>query len=107
MAQVAVTINGRPYTVACENGKEEHVARLANYVNGKVGDLVKRVGQAGDAKLLALAGLVLADELSDALTELAGLRGNSSPQTDQSALSGRIEVAASKIEAIVARLERN
>jgi cell division protein ZapA len=106
MAQVAVTINGRSYTVTCENGKEDHVARLADYLNGKVVELIKGLGQAGDTRLLVLAGLQLADELSDSLLELNALRGNGPVAGDQAVLSSRIETAASRIEAIVARLER-
>jgi len=106
MAQVAVTINGRSYTVTCENGKEDHVARLADYLNGKVGELTKGLGQVGDTRLLVMAGLLIADELSESLVELNVQRGVGPAPGDPGVLSSRIETAASKIEAIVARLER-
>lgn len=66
MAQVAVTINGRNYRIACEDGQEEHLIQLSGYLNGKVEELVRAVGQIGDTRLLVMAGLLIADELSDA-----------------------------------------
>ncbi len=106
MPQVAVSINGRSYPVACESGKEDHVAKLADYVNSKVGMLTKSVGQVGDTRLLVLASLLVADELSDALGELSTVRGQPPADTERAKLAQRIEVAAAKIEGIVARLER-
>lgn len=66
MSQVSIRINGRSYDVNCENGQENHVQRLAMSLAGKVSDLVKQVGQVGDARLLVMAGLLVADELVDA-----------------------------------------
>ena len=65
MSQVSVTINGHPYKIACDDGQEPRIRRLAQYVDARVGDFVKRVGQVGEARLLLLAALVIADELSD------------------------------------------
>jgi cell division protein ZapA len=66
MSQVSIRINGRSYEVNCENGQEHHVQRLAMSLAGKVSELVKQVGQVGDARLLVMAGLLVADELVDA-----------------------------------------
>jgi cell division protein ZapA len=65
MSQVTIRINGRAYDVNCENGQENHVQRLAMTLAGKVAELVKQVGQVGDARLLVMAGLLVADELMD------------------------------------------
>ena len=66
MSQVSIRINGRSYDVTCENGQESHVQRLAMSLAGKVSELVRQVGQVGDARLLVMAGLLVADELVDA-----------------------------------------
>jgi cell division protein ZapA len=66
MGQVTVPVNGRSYTLSCENGQETRIRRLAQYVDAKVGEFVADVGQVGEARLLLLAALVIADELSDA-----------------------------------------
>ncbi len=74
MAQVNIRINGRTYEVNCENGQEQHVQRLANSLANAVGELVKQVGQVGDARLLVMAGLVMADEMAEQKAELAAAR---------------------------------
>ena len=65
MAQVEVTVNGRQYHVACEDGKEEHLLELADYLNRNVAQLVQSIGQVGEARLMLMAGLLIADELFD------------------------------------------
>jgi cell division protein ZapA len=66
MGQVSVPLNGRSYTVTCDDGQEARIRRLAQYVDAKVAEFVGNVGQVGEARLLLLASLVIADELSDA-----------------------------------------
>ena len=65
MGQVVVTVNGRAFPLNCADGEEPRIRRLAQYVDGKIGDFVKIHGQIGEARLLLLAALVIADELSD------------------------------------------
>ena len=66
MGQVSVPVNGRSYAITCEDGQETRIRRLAQYVDAKVAEFVGSVGQAGEGRLLLLAALVIADELSDA-----------------------------------------
>jgi len=66
MGQVAVQVNGRSYAITCDDGQETRIRRLAQYVDAKVAEFVGSVGQVGEARLLLLAALVIADELSDA-----------------------------------------
>ncbi|MBI1986071.1 MAG: cell division protein ZapA, partial [Rhodospirillales bacterium] len=49
MAQLTVSINGRNYQVACDDGQEAHLSRLGTYVDNRVKELVAAVGQVGDA----------------------------------------------------------
>ena len=65
MGQVSVPVNGRSYEITCDDGQEIRIRRLAQYVEAKVAEFVGRVGQVGEARLLLLAALVIADELSD------------------------------------------
>lgn len=110
MSQVAVTVNGRPYKVACDDGQEPRIRRLAQYVDARVGEFVKTVGQVGEARLLLLAALVIADELSDANEALQ--QEESRNRAAASEAGGAAEAAADgvhdlaqRIEAIAARLE--
>ena len=66
MGQVSVPVNGRSFTISCDDGQEPRIRRLAQYVDTKVAEFVSHVGQVGEARLLLLAALVIADELSDA-----------------------------------------
>ncbi len=65
MAQLSVRVNNRDYQVACADGEEEHVRRLAADVNRRVGALVEQIGQVGEARLLLMTTLLLADEVQD------------------------------------------
>lgn len=103
MAQVDVTINGREYRIACDDGQETHVRQLADYVDRRVSELVSAVGQVGEARLLVMASLLIADELSEAFASLQG--GDSRANDAAQRLAEATEALAEKIEGIAARLE--
>jgi cell division protein ZapA len=66
MAQVSVTINGRQYRMACEDGQEGHLMRLAKDLDLRIGELRAKFGEIGDMRLTVMAALTIADELSEA-----------------------------------------
>src|SRR5512135_2585739 len=66
MGQVVVKVNDRDFVLSCADGQESRIRRLAQYVDAKVGEFTKTIGKVGDARLILLAALVIADELSDA-----------------------------------------
>jgi cell division protein ZapA len=110
MSQVSVTINGHPYKLACDDGQEPRIRRLAQYVDARVGEFVKSIGQVGEARLLLLAALVIADELSDTNEGLAQERSRiRAAESDAGeaidAAAGNIHNLAQRIEAIAGRLE--
>lgn len=73
MSQVTLEINGRNYTVACDDGEEEHLRELSEYVNKHVTDLAGAIGQVGDSRLLLMTSLMVSDELADALQKISEL----------------------------------
>ena len=85
MPQVTIAINNRLYQVGCEAGQEQHITRLASYVDTKVKELANQAGQVGDARLLLMAALLIADELADAYDDLEGLRARSVPAAGDAA----------------------
>jgi len=96
MAQVAVTIAGRVYRVACDEGEEDHLAELAGLVDGKIEGMRQRFGEIGDQRLTIMAAITFADELAESRrrigvleTEIADLKANS-----LNAANGRDEWAA-------------
>jgi cell division protein ZapA len=98
MGQLGVPVNGRTFTITCDEGQEARTRRLAQYVDAKVREFVASVGQVGDAKLLLLAALVIADELADANDALEQERNR------RSAGSEAVHNTAKPAEAIAARL---
>ena len=101
MAQVAVAINGRSYSVACGDGEEQRIEQLASYVDNKIASLKGALGNLGDQRLLVLASLVIADELWEAR------EGGGKTRQDQgdTKRAMTIENLAGRIEALAANLE--
>jgi len=68
MAQVTIRINGYTYMVGCEDGQEDHLGRMAADIEQRINSVRAIGGQSGEARLLMLAALLLADELHDLRT---------------------------------------
>jgi len=101
VAQLDVVINGRSYRVACDDGQEDHLRQLAEYVDRRVAELVDAVGQVGESRLLVMAALLIADDLSEAFA-------STESRTDAEAEDKLAEVTdalARRIESIAAGLE--
>lgn len=62
MPLVNVMVNSKAYTIACDDGEEEHLRQLAAIVDGKVRELLGSVGNVGELRLLLMAALLIADE---------------------------------------------
>ncbi|MCM1323538.1 MAG: cell division protein ZapA [Acetobacter sp.] len=82
MAQVVITINRREYAISCENGEELHIMKLGRLLDEKAKALTSALGQINENQLLAMVGLIIADEL----TELKKAHPSNSPQTDLTTL---------------------
>jgi cell division protein ZapA len=65
MAQLTIRINGYAYTVGCEDGQETHLLAMAEQVESRVQNIKALGNQSGEARLLLLAALLMADELHD------------------------------------------
>ena len=70
MAQVNLTVNGRVYRMACEDGEEEHVARLGDRFDEAIKELRGVLGEIGDQRLMVMAGILMTDRLGDAEQKL-------------------------------------
>ena len=113
MPLVNVLVNGRAYTVACDEGEEDRLRDVSKVLDDRVRELANSVGQVGDTRLLVMAGLLACDELSDALTrlgrlekEVAGLKEklSSGNAESENAVVDMIEKASERLEAIAARM---
>ena len=113
MGQVAFKVNGRDFVVSCADGQEGRLRRLAQYVDAKAGEFAKTLGQVGEARLILLAALAIADELADAndaLEQEHGRAGDAPADEGPSEATARATVSGldkivERIESIAARIE--
>lgn len=73
MAHVTVTIAGRAYRMACDDGQEEHLTRLGEEVDARIDQLRAAFGEIGDQRLSVMAAITIADELSEARRKIRAL----------------------------------
>ena len=108
MPLVNVMVNGRSYTIACDEGEEEHLRQLAGVVDAKAQEVLSSVGQVGDARLLLMAALLIADEHHGGREDAADRdAGHEAARTE---LEERAEAAESRavaaLEQVASRLEQ-
>jgi len=116
MPLVNVMVNNRAYTIACDDGEEEHLKELAAHVDKKAREVLASVGQVGDARMLLMAAVLIADEHHDLAAKIAagaetanvssGEKQNLHLRAEQaeSKAADMLESAAKKLEDIAARL---
>src|ERR1700722_11542814 len=63
MSQVSVTINGRQFRMACEDGQEGHLMNLARDLDIRIDGLRSKFGEIGNTRLTVMAALTIADTL--------------------------------------------
>lgn len=111
MGKVSVSLNGRAFTIGCEDGQEPYLRELARHLDGHIQNLSGQVGQIGDLRLLLMASLVVADELKEAEKKADALDAQVSQlKSEGMGLSQREnagrERAARAISEAAARLEQ-
>jgi cell division protein ZapA len=116
MAQVNVTINGRSYRMACDEGEEAHLTELAERLDRSIAQLRGRFGEIGDQRLTVMAAITLADQHAEAERALAALRAEIAEMEEarsellarhrhqQDQVAGAIASMAERVSAIAARV---
>lgn len=111
MGQVVVTIAGRSFRLACEDGDEPRLAALAQTFDATVDELRGSFGEVGDTRLAVMAGLVMTDRLGDAQAQierisaqLAELQANLAQAHSSNA--GTDDKVRQRAEELAARLEQ-
>lgn len=116
MAQVTVTIDGKAYRMACEEGQEDHLSDLAARFDQYVGHLKGQFGEIGDLRLTVMAGIMVMDELSEVNrrlksleTELGNLKSGrdvalSEQARSEEALASALGEVTAQIHSIAAKL---
>jgi cell division protein ZapA len=119
MSQVNVTINGRQFRMACEDGQEGHVADLARDLDARIEGLRAKFGEIGDTRLTVMAALTVADELAEmglrikrleqelAVLQDARVAAADRNKTAQAAVAAALAAAAERVENVTRKLNRN
>src|ERR1700754_1824139 len=110
MSHINVTINGRQYRMACEEGQELRLLKLAENLESRVETLRGKFGEIGDQRLTVMAALTVCDELVDATQRIRALEEELNQLRDvrvaaidrakatQSAVANALNAAAERIE---------
>jgi cell division protein ZapA len=104
MAQIAVTIDGKSYRIACEDGQEPQIERLAADLDQRITGLRKSIGEVGDMRLAIMGALMVADELHEARSRLQKAEAEAADLRQQ--LKDASRMAADGINGVTARVER-
>src|SRR3990172_7473753 len=114
MAQVNVSISGKTYRMACDDGQEEHLAGLAGRLNASIEQLRQRFGEIGDQRLTVMAAITFADQYAEAAerlrqieSEIAALEEARAAVVERQAaaeagVADAIDAVAERVEAMAA-----
>lgn len=100
MPQVNVTIAGKSYRMACGDGEEPHLERLAAFLDGKIDEMRQAFGEIGEMRLHVMAALTAVDDLFETRSRLAAL------EAEVADLRGLVAEADSRAEAANERFAR-
>jgi cell division protein ZapA len=104
MSQVSVTINGRQFRMACEDGQEGHLMNLARELDHRINSLRSKFGEIGDTRLTVMAAITVADELSETGQRIKRLEEElAALQNAQIAISDRNKAAQAAIAAALSK----
>jgi cell division protein ZapA len=118
MSQVSVTINGRQFRMACEDGQEGHLMNLARDLDSRIEGLRAKFGEIGDTRLTVMAALTLADSLAEtgqrlkrleedmAALENARAEAANLDKAGQAAMAAALNAAAERIESVTKKLNQ-
>ena len=101
---VTIRLNGNPYQIGCGAGEEAHVSKLGEEVESIMQSLVASVGQIGEARLLAMVALILADRANDRTVDVPKGNKTAATSADQDAAAEALEMAAARISTLATRL---
>ena len=118
MSHINVTINGRQYRMACEEGQELRLLKLAEQLESRIQSLRGKFGEIGDGRLTVMAALTVCDELLDAGVQIRNLEqeleslrnvrvvANDRARETQAAVANALNAAAERIEKTTQVLNR-
>ncbi len=74
MPEVKISIGGRHFDVACQEGEESYLYSAAKMLDDEAQVLADQVGRMPEARMLLMAGLMLADKTASIEDKIAEIR---------------------------------
>lgn len=109
MAQVNLTINGKNFGMECDDGQEQRVTDLGNYVDAKIQNIASAGAASNENHLLVLTSLMLADEVHELRENLAALGEHVESKENlderEQILTQAIDTLADRIDAVAGRIK--
>lgn len=96
MAQVTLSIGGRPHTVACRDGEEARVRELGRLLDGRWATALRAAGGVNTERAMFFLALMLADDLDE--VERRPPEGSAVSETALVRIADRLEAMADALE---------
>ena len=81
MPEVTINIGGRPFQVACQEGEEHYLQSAAGLLDNEASTLMDQIGRLPEARMLLMAGLMLADKAAGTDDQLKALEDKVAQQS--------------------------
>lgn len=116
---VTVTISGKAYRMACEEGQEAHLQMLAGRVDEAINQLRGTFGEIGDTRLTVMASIMIMDDLVEAQRQLRALDAENRSLRDMrtslverqdartAAVAAHLTGMAERVETLVSALSKS
>lgn len=111
MSEISITINGRNYGIACDDGQEKRVQELARYVDMRLREIARAGAASNESHLLVLTTIILADEIADMKSSGHALPSPSQvgvkiTDDEEEAIVSAIDLLAARIDQIAGNLQK-
>lgn len=105
MAQVTLRINGYAYTIGCKDGEERHLEAMGAEVSRRIEGVRTAAGPSGEARMLVMAALLMADDLFETRSKLLAAEAALQQQKPDPKLGRKLNRMAKRAEEIAEGLE--
>jgi cell division protein ZapA len=103
MAQVTLRINGYAYTIGCQDGEEKHLEAMGAEVSSRIDGVRAASGPSGEARMLVMAALMMADDIFEMRRKLDAVEA--APSQADPKLGRKLNRMAKRAEEIAEGLE--
>lgn len=99
MGQVTIVIDKREYAIKCGDGEEAHIIKLSRVLDEKAKLLNQSVGLINENMMLAMVGLILADELEELKNHISAVVENET--SDNGTMEASINAQIARINSLI------